>query len=143
VRHKYFVFVSHSSADAWTAGRLHRAIRELGADAFLSTADIAGGDDFGAKMQEAMERADECVVLYTPEAAQSRTVWIELGGAWFMRKRVVIIVSRMTVSEVTSDPRFPQPLNALDCIDLNSEVDSRYLPEFEARIHAHRSNLKL
>lgn len=135
----YFVFISHSSADAWTASRIERDIAALGAETFLCEIEVAGGDDFGESMKTAMSTAQECLVLYTPEAAQSRNVWIEIGGAWMMGRRVVLVLSRITTSEITGDPRFPPYLKSLDFVDLNGQFDSRYLNELRSRVGQHGS----
>jgi hypothetical protein len=95
---------------------------------------VTGGDDFGESMRTAMGKAQECLVIYTPEAAQSRNVWVEIGGAWMMGKRVVLVLSRLTTTDLTGDPRFPPYLKSLDFIDLNSQFDSRYLGELRTRV---------
>lgn len=130
----YRVFISHSSVDAWTARQIEGHVRDQGAEAFLSTLDVEGGDDFGTWMRDSMDLSDECLVLYTPEAAASRNVWVEVGGAWMARKRVVILLSRLSVEDVTSDPKFPHYLKSLDFRDLNTEFDSKYLVELEGRV---------
>lgn len=131
------MFISHSSTDAWAASRIERDLAALGTETFLSEIEVTGGDDFGDAMRKAMGRADECLVLYTPEAAQSRNVWVEIGGAWMMGKRVVLVLNRVSTADVTGDPRFPPYLKSLDFIELNSQFDGRYLRELEARIREH------
>ena len=132
-KRSYSVFISYSSADAWTARKVESEIKDLGADTFLSENDVAGGDDFGTWMRVAMDAAQECVVLYTPEAASSRNVWIEIGGAWMARKRVVIILNRLTAKQVKSDETFPPYLKSIDFLDLNEDFDDKYLPQLAKR----------
>src|SRR5258706_16408111 len=91
---EYFVFISHSSADAWTAKQIQKAVAHLGAGTFLSEFDVHGGDEIGTRMREATHRAHECLVLYTPEAALSNNVWLEIGGAGMAGKRGVIVLNR-------------------------------------------------
>jgi hypothetical protein len=129
----HFVFISHSSADAWCAKQLHRTLIDAGAEAFLSVLDMEGGDEAGHEMRTAMDKADECLVLYSPEAAQSKNVWVEIGGAWMQKKRLTMILTRLSVPDVTGDPRFPPYLKSLNYYDLNTEFDSKYLPEVGAR----------
>jgi hypothetical protein len=129
----YFVFISHSSTDSWTARQIEKAIAQVGAATFLSEIDVTGGDDIGVQMREAMRRADECLVLYTPEAAQSKNVWIEIGGAWMAGKRVVLVLNRIAVSDITNDPRFPPYLKSLDLAELNSDFDLKYLSQLAVR----------
>lgn len=138
-RAPYSVFISHSSADAWTAKQLQRAIEGLGAATFCSVVDVHGGDDFGVAMRDALERADECVVLYTPEAAQSKNVLVEIGGAWTLRKRVVLVLCRVEERDVAADPRFPAYLKSLDFVDLNQELDTEYLPQLRDRIRGRQA----
>src|SRR5882672_6977231 len=132
-KRKHFVFISHSSIDAWSAKQLYQAVTDAGADAFLSVLDMEAGDDAGQEMREAMDKADECLVLYSPEAAQSKNVWVEIGGAWMQKKRLTMILTRVSVPDVTGDPRFPPYLKSLNYYDLNTEFDSRYLPELRGR----------
>jgi len=94
---------------------------------------MEAGDDAGQEMREAMDKADECLVLYSPEAAQSKNVWVEIGGAWMQKKRLTMILTRVSVPDVTGDPRFPPYLKSLNYYDLNTEFDSRYLPELRGR----------
>lgn len=47
----YTVFITHSSADAWTAEQIAKSVRDEGADTFLSVLDVEGGDDFGCWMR--------------------------------------------------------------------------------------------
>ena len=133
----YFVFISHSSVDAWTARQIQRAVTGLGADTFLSEVDVDGGDEIGIRMKDAMKKAHECLVLYTPEAAQSKNVWLEIGGAWMAGKRVVLILNRVAEAEITGDARFPPYLKSLDFNDLNTQFESRYLASLKARTNGH------
>ena len=132
------MFISHSSADAWTAKQLEKEIEGCGAETFLSEMDVEGGDDIGEEMRIAMEHADECLVLYTPEAAQSKNVWIEIGGLWSRRKRVVVLLNRLSAKDVTSDPNFPSYLKSLDFLELNADTDERYFPQLKTRIETHQ-----
>ena len=134
---QYFVFISHSGADAWCAQHLHKDVVGRGADAFLSELDVEGGADIGDAMRDAMEKANECLVLYSPEAARSKNVWVEIGGAWMQKKRVTVILSRLTVADVTGDANFPPYLKSLNFYDLNRDLDSKYLSELETRIENH------
>lgn len=129
----YFVFISHSSTDAWTAKQIQKAIEQVGAVTFLSDIDIDGGDDIGVHMRVAMGKANECLVLYTPEAAKSNNVWLEIGGAWMAGKRVVLVLNRLAASDITGDSRFPPYLKSLDFSDLNTQFESKYLAELAAR----------
>ena len=132
----YLVFISHSSTDAWTAKQLEKAINALGAHTFLSATAVAGGDEVGNALKDAMHHADECVVLYTPEAVKSLNVMGEISVFWRDEKRVVMLVNRQTIQDVTSNPKFPPYLKSLHFLDLNGETDSKYLPELKARIQA-------
>lgn len=51
-------------------------------------------------------------------------------------KRVVLVLTRFSVADITGDPRFPPYLKSLDLLDLNSEFDSRYIPELTGRIRS-------
>ena len=135
----YFVFIAYSSADAWTASQLEQEIQRLGAETFLSEIDVEGGDDVGDNIRDAMNRAQECAVLYTPEASQSKSVWMEIGGAWMAGKRVVMLLNRVSVQDLTSDPQFPSYLKSLDLLELNTEVQGKYFPQLKTRIETHTS----
>jgi len=124
--------------DAWTAKQIKKQIQAAGAQTFLSEIDVEGGDEIGVRMKVAMRKAHECLVLYTPEAAQSKNVWLEIGAAWMAGKRVVLVLSRMSMDEVTGDARFPPYLKSLDFSDLNVNFDSTYIPSLQRRITRRR-----
>jgi hypothetical protein len=46
---RYRVFASHGSHDMWVAAQIQRAVRDIGAEAFLDETDIAKGADFKKK----------------------------------------------------------------------------------------------
>jgi hypothetical protein len=97
------VFVSHGSHDACIARQMERCIKECGAETFLDANDIATGDDFKEVLRAEIALADELVALFTPFSRDRSWLWIEIGEAWFARKRIVAITYGMAMGDLEQD----------------------------------------
>ncbi len=97
------VFVSHGSHDSWIARQMEHCIKECGAETFLDVNDIATGDDFKEVVRAEIALADELVALFTPFSRDRSWLWIEIGAAWFARKRIVAITYGMTMGDLEQD----------------------------------------
>ena len=128
----YLVFVSHASADTWVAGQVARSIRNAGGEVFFDAVDIEKGDEYDAKILDALRRCEELVVLMTPTASESKNVWMEIGAVWYAEKRLIGILYSLSVDEVQADPRMPQGFRRLQLLSLNDT--DRYLDQVARRI---------
>jgi len=97
------VFISHGSHDAWIARQMARCVRECGADTFLDVNDIATGDEFKELIRARIAEAEELVALFTPFSRDRSWLWVEIGAAWFARKRLVAILYGMTMADLERD----------------------------------------
>ena len=97
------VFISHGSHDSWIARQMARCIDECNVETFLDVNDIATGDDFEEKIRPEIAQADESLALLTPFSRDRSWLWIEIGAAWFARKRIVAIIYGMSIVDLERD----------------------------------------
>ena len=95
------VFLSHAASDRGAARKLQMEMARSGARVF--TADVlSAGEAWQDRLREELAESDVFVVLLTPEALNSAFVLQEIGAAWALGKRVVVL---------STDPRVPLPLD--------------------------------
>jgi hypothetical protein len=132
-RRKPGVFVSHASCDKWVAEQIARRVSGFGIRTFLSESNFDLGDpDFEGRLREALEQCSELVALLTPEALERPYVWIEIGSAWFQRKRVSAILYRVTVKDLRERNGVPNLLLKSNLIDINDT--DRFLKQLRTRL---------
>jgi TIR domain-containing protein len=120
------VFVSHSSRDRWIARQLDRNLRNIPAvETFLDENDIQGGDRIAERVRTEMARCDEVVVLFSSASRQSDWVKGEIGAAWVLGKRIIILLDKLAPDDI------PKIVSDCRAFDLNDT--ERYLEELEAR----------
>lgn len=128
----YEVFISHGWDDRWVARQMARCVREeTGAEAFIDVYDIALGDLIPERVHAGLSRCDELVTLLTPTSIRRSWVWVEVGGAWSRRKRVVGVLYGLTFEELRASGG-AACLEGRSCISLN-EYDT-YVEELSARV---------
>ena len=125
------IFLSHWSGDRWVARKLAEAIEGCGATTFLDCRDVDHGDDFEERIVEEAHRADELAVLLTPRALARHYVWMEIGGFWFLRKRVIIIRYGVDTELIATNERIPILIKRSISVELN-EIDD-YLERVRER----------
>jgi hypothetical protein len=74
------VFISHAAPDAKLAKRIADVLREAGLQVWDDT-QILPGDNWGAKLAEALQESDAMVVLLTPNSVHSPNLNYEVGYA--------------------------------------------------------------
>ena len=130
---RFKVFVSHGAADSWVARQIGRRIREdCGADTFLDVDDIASGDNFKERIKEELQQAQELVVLFTPWSVTRSWVWLEVGAAWLLEKRVIAVLHGLSITqfeELAGGKSIFENINILDLNDFD-----RYLTELQSRV---------
>jgi hypothetical protein len=115
------VFISHSSHDRWVAGQISRLLEADGHTTFLDEKDIRTGDSIDASIQEHLRDSDHLVILLSPASITSHWVFIEVGGARALGKKIIPITLHLGANEI------PTALSQLRARDIN-ELD-RYLAE--------------
>jgi hypothetical protein len=74
------VFISHAATDAKLAKHIAHILREAGLQVWDDT-QILPGDNWGAKLAEALQESDAMVVLLTPNSVHSPNLSYEVGYA--------------------------------------------------------------
>lgn len=128
---KRLVFISHSGRDTWVVRQIEREINARGASAFLDYAHVGVGDNFEAKIIDALNRADELLMLLTPWALDHPYIWSEAGVAWGRQIPIIGILHGMETVEFLSKPNIPAYLKATNLRDLNGM--DQYLEELARR----------
>ena len=75
------VFISHSNSDEKLARRIATILLDSGVEVWDSQREIMPGDNWAAKVGQALERSDAMVVLLTPDALRSSSVRHEIDYA--------------------------------------------------------------
>ena len=58
---------------------------------FLDEVDLQGGDRIPATIKANLRACDEFVILLSPESLARQWVIAEMGGAWILDKRIMVI----------------------------------------------------
>jgi len=129
----YLVFVSHATADKWLAKTICEKIEASGAAIFRDDRDIQGGDDIPDAIRKSIIRANELMVLLTPESVDRPWVLLEVGAAWGrkQRSRIIAVLCHVTVDTI------PDMIASKKAVPLN-DLDT-YLKELRERVRRHQS----
>jgi hypothetical protein len=136
----YLVFISHSATDTWVAQQIASHVERCGARTFLDEAQIAVGADFDEEIRDALERADELLVLLTPWSLGRPYVWAEAGLAWGRRLPIIGLLNGLTAADLRARPEVPIFLKKRDLLDLNGI--GVYLEQLQKRARAVRGASK-
>ena len=124
------VFISHGARDMWIAKQIGRCINDVGAQIFLDAYDLATGDDIESRIWANLKGCDELLALFTPQSDRRGWVWMEIGAARAMSKRVAAVLYGVTVADLERE-HGAGPILRLLARDLN-EIDL-YFDELRAR----------
>ena len=116
-RKRYLVFISHSSKDRWVAKQMVKLIEERNkgyVEVFLDEKDIEGGQSIPDSIRNSIEQCDEFLVLLSNRSKDRKWVLIEMGAAWGLRKRIVMIIDKVSPNEM---PDLFSPYKAIDLND--------------------------
>jgi hypothetical protein len=130
---RYTVFVSHATADKWLAKTICEKIEQCGASTFRDDRDIQGGDDIPDTIRKSIIRANELLVLLTPDSVDRPWVLLEAGAAWGrkQRSRIVAVLCHVTVDTI------PKLIASKKAVPLN-DLDA-YLKELSDRVSRYPS----
>lgn len=131
------IFISHAAADTWVAKRIAERVARCGAETFLDEANISAGDDFEEKIREALARANELLVLFTPWALKRPYVWAEIGVAWSRKIPIISVLHGLTVDELVTKGEIPVFVKKHDLIDLNHVGD--YFAQLKKRVDSSKA----
>lgn len=86
------MFISYSSRDAFIASVMKERVESLGAEVWLDSKDVEGGDIVSDTVRRGIEACDEAIVLVSPSSRESQWVLFEIGAIWGRKKRVTPIL---------------------------------------------------
>lgn len=118
------IFISHSSHDKWVARQISGLLEKDGHFTFLDEKDIKTGESIDSSIQQHLKDSDHLLILITPASLTSHWVFVELGGAKALGKKVIPILMHVGANEL------PGPINNLLAREIN-EFD-KYLAEIKA-----------
>jgi hypothetical protein len=121
----YGIFLSHSSRDAWLASVIADRLTALGCSVWLDVMSLTGGQEILRSIKDAIQRADEAVVLVSPESLKSQWVSVEIGMAEVLVKRITPLLNHV-------DPSACAPLATRKAYELN-DIE-KFLIELKQRI---------
>jgi len=129
---KWLVFISHAGEDTWIAKRIAEKIEDCGAKVFLDETHINVGEDFEERILEALDQANELLVLLTPWALTRPYVWAEIGAAWSKRIPIIVVLHGLKPEDVNAMAKVPLLLKRRNMIHIN-ELDT-YLDQLKFRL---------
>ena len=133
---EYLVFISHAGEDTWVARQIAREVAATGAQFFLDEADIEIGVEFTEVIRDALNKANEFLILFTPWALARPFVWAESGAAWLRGIPIVVVLHGLSVGEFVARSEVPAFLKNRDMIKLN-DID-QYFPQLRARVRSEK-----
>lgn len=134
------IFISYTSYDRWVARKISEDLKRARIDTFLDEKDIETGASINESIETQIKDADEMLLLLSPASLKSTWVFIEIGGAKALGKRVSTILLHVGANEV------PQPISHSLCRDINDvekyyhELNLRKQPRSESKITESMSN---
>jgi hypothetical protein len=114
------IFISHSSHDKWVARQISKMLEADKHETFLDEKDITTGDSINKEIQKHLKDSDHLLLLISPASVSSQWVFIELGGAIALDKKVIPVLLHVGSNEI---PSVISSLLARDINDLDKYFD--------------------
>jgi hypothetical protein len=137
------------------AERIAARVAKCGAYAFLDHYHILPGDRFLVTIGNELRRANELWVLFTPTliptiggtqigppkagAADRPFVWLEIGGAWVRKLKIVPILLNVTPTDLKNDPDIPDVITELQAVMYDTPGYENLLRGLRSSINAKRA----
>jgi hypothetical protein len=90
----YDVFISHAHGDEPWASKFFDELKSQGVHAWFDKADIAWGERWSDKIEQALREAPVIVVLVSPDYMNSASAVFELGAAVGGNKKIIPIATQ-------------------------------------------------
>jgi hypothetical protein len=116
---KVKIFISHSSYDRWVARKISEDLQRCGIETFLDEKDIETGESIDTSIGGHLKDCSELLILLSPASLKSHWIFIELGGAQILGKKIVPILFHVGANEI------PSPINKYLARDIN-EIEKYY-----------------
>jgi len=120
------VFISHAQQDRDLVDDLSVRLKHISSDITLVAPDLKPGQDWSAALLSELKKADEILILLTPNSLHSSHVWLEVGAATGLGKNVVPIVVGL---EDATLPSWVRNIHFVKYAELND-----YLPDLVKRV---------
>lgn len=120
------IFISHGWADRWVASQIERRLVELGAQTFIDMMVIEKGDDIEERIFSELPTCEELIALFTPWSVDRNWVWVEIGAARALGKRVVAVLYQVDLALLEREKGGSTFLRAKNAVDIN-ELESYFL----------------
>lgn len=114
------IFISHSSHDKWVARQISKILENEKHVTFLDEKNINTGDSIDAEIQKHLGDCDHLLILLSPASISSHWVFIEVGGARALGKKIIPILFHVGINEI---PNAIAYLLARDINDLDKYFD--------------------
>jgi len=127
----YQIFISHSGTDTWVAKQIQAQVTARGPTTFLDEGDIFVGDDFENVILVEIRKSTEVLALFTPWALKRPYVWLEIGAAWGLGKRLIFVLHGVSENDLSKGAGNPALLKRTNVISIN-DLD-KYLEQLAKR----------
>jgi hypothetical protein len=88
----YDVFLSYSPQDKEWVSSFAAALREHGVRTWFDVHDLAPGERWQEKIQDALRESRALIVVLSPDSVRSPSTFFELGAAVADRKRIIPVL---------------------------------------------------
>jgi len=109
------VFFSYARADAGFALKLANSLRSAGAHLWIDQLDIGAGDQGNQAAEQALTRAEGLLIIFSPDAVESKKVMGEVSFALSQNKRIVPVLYKPC--------KIPYRLEPLPHVDFTGDFD--------------------
>lgn len=100
-KRRYDVFLSYSFQDQDWVREFESALSESGVEVFFDATQLAPGDRWQERIEEALRESSTLVVVVSPSTFRSTWTFFELGAALAGNKRIIPIVTEaVDVTEI-------------------------------------------
>jgi len=132
---KTHVFISHISEELIEANRAKDYLEQVFPDqleVFVASSwtSIQPGDDWFARVAEAIENADIMIVFCSGDSVARAWIQFETGAGWFAKKTAVIPICHKGMTPAA----LPEPIRRLQAVDINAESETDRLKKLAEAI---------
>lgn len=118
---KYDIFISYASEDGDIAEEIYEMIQKKNPqlEIFMAKKSIKAGDVWDETIRKALISSPVIVLLLTPKSYRKPWVLLEVGGAWFQRKKIIPLYQYVEITDL------PQPIKANQGILITTTANRR------------------
>ncbi len=112
----YDIFISYANEDSDMANEIVDMIYEKypKLKVFFAMKSLKAGDIWDESIRNALNSAPVIVLLLTPNSIEKKWVLLEVGGAWFQKKKVIPLYQYVKIEDL------PQPIKSNQAIAITT-----------------------